>query len=48
MDHSYAKKLANPSKTTSLSTSVFGFFTLMSMREFRHSLKELLNILKLR
>ena len=29
MDHPYAKKLANPSRTTSLSTSVFGFLTLM-------------------
>ena len=29
MDHCYAKKDANPSKTTSFSISVFGFVTLI-------------------
>jgi hypothetical protein len=47
MDHSYAKKLANPSKTTSLSTFVFGFVICILCDKFRHRLKELLNILKL-
>ena len=37
MDQGYAKKLANPSKITSLSTSVFGFVTLILCCQYSKS-----------